>query len=427
MNDINIKTNYTKGILNEVYCSRENLKEFMHVTDMEETKFIIYGLNNHSKYYAVLSSKIVYPKIEFFVNDSSEDIKSLKGYQTKTHEEFKEYLKLYKNKVKVIVFSDDYTRVVKQLQELGLDSFKQIFDGRYIFDMREFDTESIRESDDISRIIYSSESHYLYKGGIYVVDVQNQSHTKIMEGDFRGLRSYKNGYLALDDKQGLLFLNSKFEVEKLIKIDDADLHGIDVLNENSPYIFVTETAFDRISVFNIETGIKEEQIEIAGKNVREKGLGMYHINDILIKGDEILVSMASMRGLFHRGAFKDDGAVVSMNMKDYVFDKVYADKLNSPHSLIKAGENILFCDSGKGNIYCNGEVIHKLNGFIRGLHFNGYALYVGQNIPRHLPYLMQTSKNFSNDSGIHSFIPSRRVSTFKPFSKIKQVYGIITE
>ncbi|QUL52230.1 hypothetical protein KDC22_17315 [Paenibacillus tritici] len=424
------RTHYARGILNETYNSRDSLSRYMHVSDVDQARFVIYGTNTHAKYYAALSSKLLYPKIELFVSEEEgveEDGKKLRGFEVISVGRFANYIEQYGEHLKVIVFSDQYPEAVKRLQEMGLDPLKQLFDGRYIFDLKELDNGYVSESDNVNKVILTVESFRSNKGGLFVYDTASSSYTKHLSGDFRTLLRYKDGYLAMEDNNGMLYLNSDYEIERTVALPDADLHGMDIHRSGgSDYAYIIETAWDRIAVYDLESGKRVEQIEV-GKSIVNSTPGMLHISDILIDNERILIAMASRSGMFTRGAFKDDGAILGMDMHDYIVDEVYAEQLNTPHSLIKIGKDILFCDSAKGMVYCNKQVLTQFNGFVRGLHFNGYGLYVGQNVPRHLPYLLQISPNYSNDTGIHTFVPSRRVSGFQKLPFCGQIYSILTE
>ncbi|WP_339256958.1 hypothetical protein [Paenibacillus sp. FSL P2-0136] len=424
------QTRYARGILNETYNSRDSLSRYMHVSDPDQAKFVIYGTNTHARYYAALSNKMLYPRIELFVSEeegAEEEGRKLRGFDVISASRFPGIIEQYGVHLKVIIFSDQYPEAVKHLQEMGLDPLSQLFDGRYIFDLKELDTGYVPERDNVHKVIFTVESFRSNKGGLYIYDTAASSYSQQLSGDFRTLLRYKDGYVAMEDDRGLLYLNSDFEVERTVEMLDADLHGMDICNVGgSDYAFIIETAWDRIAVYDLETGKRVEQIEV-GKSIVNGTPGMLHISDILIQGDRILIAMASRNGMFTRGAFKDDGAIMGMDMHSFIVDEVYAEQLNTPHSLLKINNDILFCDSAKGTVYCNKQVLTTFNGFVRGLHFNGYGLYVGQNVPRHLPYLLQISPNYSNDTGIHTFVPSRRVSGFQKLPFSGQVYSILTE
>lgn len=421
--NMTMRTNFVNNIIKPSYAkkkstfsrlSKQELMNFMYVTNEEETKFIIYGINIYDYFY-VLNAFL---RIDCIIDDSKSDFNSFLGHKVVRKDNVGQTLNNDKDKIRIIVFSDQYAEVADELVKSGLNPFTQIFDGRLIFGGQ----ENVDNSN-VKNIIFSG--HFgpnSSDGGIFLLDGETNSVKKLAEGRFVGLCRYQDGYLAVLEQKAILYFDKNFSLIKQINIDDenSNTHGVDFDPADPNFIYVVETGYDRISVYDVVSSIKVEQIEFGD------GMDARHINDILVTPQEIFVSMFSIRGIYHLTNWANDGAIVSLNKKNYCIDKVVAGGLNGPHTIQRINNNMLFCDSYMGTVKCDNQILCRFNGFTRGICYDGgNTLFIGQSKPRHLTNLAQLHPNFSSDSGIHCFIPSHRLSKFIPVRDVSQIYSII--
>ena len=111
-----------------------------------------------------------------------------------------------------------------------------------------------------------------------------------MDGLYGDIKAYKNGYIALHDN-GLKVFDKNFEIIKEIDIPNLDIHGLDFDKTNIDYIYIVETAHNAVGIYNLSTKNKEEEFRLS-----ESKVDCHHINDILVRGEHIYLSMFSLRG-----------------------------------------------------------------------------------------------------------------------------------
>ena len=141
-----------------------------------------------------------------------------------------------------------------------------------------------------------------------IVDPNTLDIRKVYSGNCRGIVKSKTHYYVAEEHEGILVLNDQFELIDLIKTREShNLHGI-AIDEDNGLIYVNETKFDRLGIYDVETRIRVDEI------VLTKGdpdtFDQHHINDINIYNDKLFVSMFSLNGVWKHGVWNDGGIAI---------------------------------------------------------------------------------------------------------------------
>ena len=384
-----MKTSFVKNRIDTLNA----ILSFIDYTGQEQ--IYIYGVNRFAKFFI---EEIGLP-VEGLISDNA---KPYLGYSTIMIEEMKE--KLNKN-IRIISVSENYTEAKNKFLTMGLSAVNQIYDGMYFINP---EMESFPKLSDLALSCLSYDPN---KEGIYVFDKDKEDFSIKVKGCFRDIKNYKGGYIAANEKTGLCVFDEDFVQQKYIPIAQNDLHGIAIDHDNLDYVYVVETVNDRVSIYNLLSGEKEEQIQFSTVEHDNR-----HINDIMVVGNCIYLSMFSLNAsydLYHKKhKLKTDGTILRINKNKYFVEEIYASDLYGPHSLFKFNDDIMFCDSFNGEVYCNQQVIFKQDGFLRGVYCDGHHLYVGQSKLRHIPLLREGYLSTANYSGLYCVDLSQKAFTF---------------
>jgi hypothetical protein len=408
----------SRAIDSSVFYKKMILRDFMFVSDDSKVTYIVCG-TDLGEYYFFIRNFI---KINYFYDPEEKGREKYRGIGIIRKNTLMEMIEDDPDSIRMIVFSHNYPETVAELAHLGLNPFKQIFDGRFLFGDKQSEEYKLEKHSyhHCSQLLISAASHE-ETGGIFTYDIKNKGFQNVCQGDFRGIKKCNNGYIAMEETRGLLRLNEDLEVVNEISIFDTDVHGLAVNPDNDSIIFLSETAYDRIGIYDLDEQKKIEQFDLNGGLKADR----FHINDLLMHNGEFYLSLSSLNGAFKSGKlWHNDGGIATLNMNTYSLDEVIFSQLNGPHSLMNWGNDFLFCNAFKGEVRFNTEVLCKLNGFLRGLDFDGCTLYIGQSRFRALLHPQFGYAGASNDAGIHFYIPSIRMSHFIPMPFVDQVYSI---
>ncbi|WP_336783241.1 hypothetical protein [Paenibacillus illinoisensis] len=399
-------------IYNKKYYDK--IANFMNLGEKSDFEILLYGhdYNHISQFisFIFLNYKVINPKI----NDTqfNESLNTF-IYPTTILDNYPN-----KQKTKVIIFEENYYETVNFLISIGFNPFEQIYDGLIMLGVK--DEPNL---DKTTRLVFTGAGQGDV-GGIFTYNFDHSKFDKVVEGDFRDLKPYKNGYLAIDDNVGLIQYDNQFRKINEIIIKNMDLHGFDIDPKNENIVYLVETATDIIGIYNLSTGQKIDELLFSG----EKSIDKHHINDILVTEQSVYLSLFSLNGLFDRSAWQGDGAIIRLSReKKGLIEEVLLHGLDGPHTIINFADDIIFCDSLNRRVFRNEKILCEFNGFVRGLYFNGHSLFVAQSKKRRI---IDTAHKFNNNaiqSGIHIYHISSKTSSFIPTPFTKNIYSIIAE
>ncbi len=268
-----------------------------------------------------------------------------------------------------------------------------------------------------ARLLVSATTDAGVEGGLYYVDLESNEYHRILSGDFRGLDVYGDLIYAVSLTFGITVLDRNLQVIETIAIGDYDFHGIRIYK--GEYALISETARDAVGIYSFPDFRRVRELKISDSTEDH-----HHINDLRIVGDSVLISMFSQKGTFNTPLFDMDGAILEYDIPTGAFKGLVKGGRKFPHSLIRTGEEIHFCESFEMNLSGAESILAQFGGFTRGLAHDGKFFFVGQSLMRHLELVTDTHTNISMDAGFHIFDAETRTSRFVTLPT-RQVYEIV--
>lgn len=330
-------------------------------------------------------------------------------------DEVSSYCENEEKEIKVIVFSFDFEDAVKKLKNIPLNPLNQIYDGEILLK-----TKKGPEKSKIENIIISG-SGVDDTGGLFSFDLSSNNHERILRGDFRQIKKTTTGYIALDNTRGIMQFDFDFKVMNIIDVNGMDLHGFDIC-DSTGLLYLVETTRNTVAIYDLLKNQRVDEIQYG----RSKDFDQYHINDILIDGNNIYLSMFSKNGVYHLNQWEDDGAVAIIDKEKRYIKDFYMENLYAPHTIYKEDGNIFVCDSLNHLLYCNGKKFSIFGGFTRGVYTDGYSLLLGQSGKRRIYDNNSISYHNVLNAGIYIYTLSGKCCTFLPIDFTKNIYSIIS-
>jgi hypothetical protein len=331
-------------------------------------------------------------------------------------DEIRSHCKNEERKIKVIVFSFDFEDTVKKLKNIPLNPLDQIYDGEILLQ-----TKKCPEKGKIDKIILTgSGTGTDDAGGLFSFDLVSNHHVCIMSGDFRQIKKTSTGYIALDKTRGIIQFDFDFAVKNVISFNNMNLHGFDIC-DSTGLLYLVETAKNNIAIYDLSKNEQIDEIQYG----RNKDFDQYHINDILIDGKDIYLSMFSKNGVYHLDQWENDGTIVMIDKEKRYIKDFYMENLYAPHTIYKADGNIFVCDSMNHLLYCNGKIFGTFGGFTRGVYTDGYSLLLGQSGKRRIYENYSGTYHNVLNAGIYIYTFSGKCCNFLPINFTKNIYSII--
>lgn len=252
-------------------------------------------------------------------------------------------------------------------------------------------------------------------GGLFLVDFETASITKLLDANARGFTRYDEGFLVAGETN-IMFLDQDFNLVDTKDTGYGDLHGLKLIDNNR--FAVVETSHNSVGIYEIDTFQRVDEIRFS---VEDKDVN--HLNDILIEGDLIYISMFSEKENWRNTDQCKDGCVIVYNLKEKRIEKKLFENVQMPHSVMHMDGELVLCESLAMNVRREDEIIAQYQGFTRGMDYNGRFLFVGQSEMRHIDRFLKHAKNVSVDCGIHVMDTKTRCGRFIPFPA-REIYEI---
>lgn len=261
--------------------------------------------------------------------------------------------------------------------------------------------------------------------GLYKSSTQDLSNgkepTQILEGPCHGLAVLNDGYLVSSEYHGVVKLGK--ELQNLGSFDIQGSRRVHGLSVSGDTIAVAYNGTDEVAILD-SRGEELSVFPISDKR-HLLGSNQHHLNDVLIQGDSVYVSMFSLTGNYRKGKY--DGAVLEYNWRTgHCYGPVFSD-LRMPHSISTFDGRLFVLDSLRGNLVdASGEVIASFKGFARGLAKRKDLFLVGQSPNRN----SGNSIGLSNTIGIDCSITvwdsaSKLASDFALPKNFSEIHGIV--
>lgn len=151
---------------------------------------------------------------------------------------------------------------------------------------------TVRELKELGVDVYFEEQNShpsIEKGGLFSYDFEKGECIKHYSGDYRGMKRYGNGFIALRENVGIIVYDQNLNEEKCIPTKNMEMHGLGFFSDEPNIVYVVETAKDQIGVYDIKNGIKVQEIKFSSQRYDNR-----HINDILVDEQYIYLSIFSL-------------------------------------------------------------------------------------------------------------------------------------
>lgn len=235
-------------------------------------------------------------------------------------------------------------------------------------------------------------------GGLFRVDTECGAVERLRDGDLRGI-AIAGPRIFVGEVFGLLELDRSFTELRRLDLPGADVHGAFVKDDR---LYVCMTAWNRISVRDVSSLEPVGEIVIPGTVA--KGSDHNHISSVWVDDRVLFVSVHTWAS----STPERPGAILALDRQG---TRVLERRSNlnrvEPHSVVKAGKDLYYCDSGERAFCRNEERVGRVRGYPRGLAVDAVNYYVGQSRFRYGPEIPQPCGVVvvRRDDGERSFIP----------------------
>jgi hypothetical protein len=262
-------------------------------------------------------------------------------------------------------------------------------------------------------------------GGVYklILNGCNWSYKKIYSGICYGLIKYKDTYVTVDDKKGVVQFDKQYNIIQTKKLNQATRgHGIDYSKDLDQFYIASSY---RDSVIVLDNDFNQiNEISLSNK-FKEYGTPEHHCNDLCVVGKSLFITMFSYTGNYKRDVF--DGVVLEIDLISSKLVGPVISNLRMPHNISFFNGSLTVLDSLRGEIKTNNAMaIGRFPAFTRGLDFDGVYYYVGQSRNRNYSKNLGLSLNISINTAIIIFDPNTKVSRSIYFpQQLSEIHSIL--
>jgi len=327
-----------------------------------------------------------------------------------------------KDKIFIIISTANYASVIDELHLIGFIM------GENFCCSPELNQR--KNKDDIlehkQTLLISSQQHWFdHKsgGGIYKYSTNPKKIKKVYSGKCRGIAKFKNQYYVVDMLKGIVILDKNFKQIKLINIQkNSEPHGI-TIDQNTKKLYLSQPGRDSIAAYSLKTNklVKEFHLSHKWKLNRKDN---HHINDLCIHEQSIYVAIFSFSGNWLSEIY--DGGILELDKDSGKIIGPIVSGLWMPHSVSRIQGKISYLNSMMGELYSgNKNKLTAINGFARGLDFDGKYYYIGVSEHRYPEKLQNISNNIGLNTGFYIFDPETNMTKFFPLPMAETIHSVI--
>ena len=334
-------------------------------------------------------------------------------------------IKNNKEKYFIVICTTSFIEVSDQLKEYGYAPGKDFMVSPILNDLRVI---SDLENHKVKMLFTSGvpeKEDDQSGGGVYELEIDghNWVYRKIYSGICYGLIKYKDTYVTVDDKKGIIQFDKNYNILLSKELNNATRgHGIGY-SEVANKFYVVSSYRDSIIVLDDDFN-QFDEIFISNK-YRQTGEPSHHCNDLCVVDNSLYVTMFSRTGNWKKDIF--DGVALEIDLvTNKVIDPVMTD-LWMPHNISFLNGSLTVLDSLRGELKTNNaRAIGRFPAFTRGLDFDGVYYYVGQSRNRNYSKNLGLSLNISIDTAIIIFDPVTKASRSIHFpQKLSEIHSIL--
>jgi hypothetical protein len=262
-------------------------------------------------------------------------------------------------------------------------------------------------------------------GGVYelILNGHDWTYKKIYSGICYGLIKYKDTYITVDDKKGIIQFDKDYNIILSKELNHATRgHGIDY-SETMNQFYIVSSYRDSVIVLD-EKFNQINEIFISNK-YKETGTAEHHCNDLCIVGNSLYVTMFSYTGNYKKDIY--DGVALEIDLVTNEVIRPVITDLWMPHNISFIDGSLTVLDSLRGELKTNNaRPIGRFPAFTRGLAFDGVYYYIGQSRNRNYSKNLGLSLNVSIDTGIIIFDHTTKASrTIALPQKLSEIHSIL--
>ena len=275
-------------------------------------------------------------------------------------------------------------------------------------------------------VLVSSSQHHADEasgGGLYKVNLNPYSVEKVYVGKGRGIAYHDSRYYLIDMLRGIVVLDEEFNEVEVIEIaKNSEPHGLCV-DVKRGWVFVGLPGRDSVAAYDIKTRGLVKEYFISKKWSHNKK-DNHHVNDPHVFGDSLYISMFSFSGNWLNEVY--DGGILEIDLlNDEIVGEVWRD-LWMPHSVSRVNGKITVLNSMNGELWsASYGLLGKIDGFARGLDYDGKYFYIGCTQHRYPEKLTGISQNVGMNTGFHIFDPETKMSRFINMDNAESIHSIL--
>lgn len=333
---------------------------------------------------------------------------------------------LNQNFVIIINIISEKDEVESQLKELGYKPGVDYFYSPVLINQKIDSDIKNNEQTILFTSAVTPQEDELTGGGLYKYSFKNRTIEKVHSGRLCQMKFSNEKLYVVDHYEGVKIFNKSLEL-----IDTYDIlnwsvpHGI-AINEKEDEIYVANTGLDSITVMDINSGEHLDEISI-DNDLNNEIFDKHHINDLYYKNGYLLISMFSFSGMWKDGCY--DGGIAKLNLDSKKIENYLVKDIWMPHSVDFIGGEIVFIDSMRGDVYkTSNKKLVNINGFVRGIDYDGKYYYIGQSEHRYFDRLKDVSNNIHINCGIHVYDEVSKASRFYQLDEyISNIHSIMVK
>jgi len=331
----------------------------------------------------------------------------------------KKLLREDKDKIFIVITTSRFQEVAKQLIGYGFIPGKHFCIAPHLKDFY-----SVLNINNASQNIYFTCSDPLANGGgLYRLNTLSGEYNLLIPGSCHGIISGKDCFFLINDEvKGIQVLDLQFTAIDCIELPDKSRpHGIAYCPKRD-LIYVSLSGRDSIATYNLEHKMVKE-IFLSDKFNRTR-VAQHHINDLFVHGDSLFVSMFSFSGNWKLGVY--DGGIIELDIDKLESALPVITNCWMPHNPMVINDSLHYCDSMRGKV-CIGtwKTLVKINGFARGLAYDGKFYYVAQSMHRYIDRCPDNVSNISLDTGIFIVDKEHKVTRFIPIHDMVSIHAVL--
>ena len=325
----------------------------------------------------------------------------------------------------IVICTTSFIEVSSQLEEFGYRPEKDFIVSPILNDLRVISelenhkakmlfTSGVPEQDDPE-----------CGGGVYelILDGHNWEYKKLYSGTCYGLIKYKDTYITVDDKRGIIQFDKDYNIIASKALNNATRgHGI-AYSENLNQFYIVSSYRDSIIVLD-DTFNQIDEIQISNK-YSQSNEPSHHCNDLCVVENSLYVTMFSHTGNWKKDIF--DGVALEIDLLTNTIGSPVITDLWMPHNISFLDGSLTVLDSLRGELKTNNaRAVGRFPAFTRGLDFDGVYYYVGQSRNRNYSKNLGLSLNISIDTAIIVFDQVTKASrTISLPQKLSEIHSIL--